>query len=105
GRIGDRLGRKVLMVGGPLLVGLSVASYHVAAGGLGTLVAARLIGGLGEAGAFVGAGTMITDLSPEHRRGEALSYWSVAIYGGLAVGPTLGEEALGDDGNFGRVWT
>ena len=43
--------------------------------------------GIGEAAFFVGAASMITDLAPEDRRGEAISYWSVAVYGGLAFGP------------------
>ena len=49
--------------------------------------------GLGEAGFFVGATTMITDLAPDERRGEAVSYWSVALWGGLAFGPVLGRAA------------
>jgi MFS family permease len=57
----------------------------------------RLLTGVGEAAFFVGAATMITDLAPEARMGEAVSYWSVAIYGGLAVGPAIGETVLGDD--------
>jgi MFS family permease len=105
GRLGDRRGRRVLVVGGPLLVGLSIAAYHLVDANLPAFVALRLVGGLGEAATFVGAGTMVTDLSPEHRRGEALSYWSVAIYGGLAYGPALGEIVLGDDLAYGRVWT
>jgi MFS family permease len=46
---------------------------------------------------------MITDLAPEDRRGEAVSYWSVAVYGGLAFGPALGEAVLGDD-RFVAAW-
>jgi predicted MFS family arabinose efflux permease len=53
--------------------------------------------GSGEAAFFVGAATMITDLAPPERRGEALSYWSTAVYGGLAFGPALGELVLGKD--------
>ena len=67
------------------------------------LVAVRILGGIGEAAFFVGAGTMITDLAPEERRGEAISYWSVAVYGGLAFGPALGEAVLSHD-RFDRVW-
>jgi MFS family permease len=103
GRIGDRFGRKVLIVGGALLVAIAVALYHLA-GNLELLVAARLLGGAGEAAFFVGAAAMITDLAPVERRGEAISYWSVAVYGGLAFGPSLGEWALGTD-DYGRVWT
>ncbi len=103
GRIGDRAGRRVLIIGGALIVGVAVAAYHLATA-LPVLVAARVLGGVGEAAFFVGAGTMVTDLAPEARRGEAISYWSVAVYGGLAFGPTLGEVVLGGD-QFGAVWT
>ena len=102
GRLGDRVGRRVLIIGGALVVAASVAATGVVAS-LPYLVAVRLVGGLGEAAFFVGAATMITDLAPASRRGEALSYWSVAIYGGLAFGPALGETVLGDD-RFLAVW-
>ena len=55
----------------------------------------RIVTGFGEAGFFVGAATMITDLAPVERRGEAVSYWSVAVYGGLSFGPALGEVLRG----------
>jgi MFS family permease len=102
GRIGDRLGRRVLIVGGALVVGVSALLYHLATIEA-VLIVVRVIGGVGEAAFFVGAGTMITDLAPEDRRGEAISYWSVAVYGGLAFGPMLGEVLLGVD-DFDRVW-
>jgi len=64
---------------------------------------ARIASGFGEAGFFVGAATMITDLSPVERRGEAVSYWSVAVYGGLSLGPVLGSVLHGND-HYGSVW-
>ena len=102
GRIGDRFGRRLLIVGGALVVSLAAALY-LTASGLAVLMAVRVLGGVGEAAFFVGAGTMITDLAPEARRGEAISYWSVAVYGGLAFGPWLGEWALGTD-DYAKVW-
>jgi MFS family permease len=102
GRVGDRLGRRVLIIGGALIVAASTAFYG-AVDALPFLVAIRVVTGVGEAAFFVGAATMITDLAPEHRRGEALSYWSVAVYGGLAFGPALGEAVLGDD-RFLAAW-
>jgi len=102
GRIGDRLGRRVLIVGGAFIVGVSALLYQVATVDA-VLVFVRVLGGIGEAAFFVGAGTMITDLAPEDRRGEAISYWSVAVYGGLGFGPALGEVLLGVD-DFDRVW-
>ena len=67
------------------------------------LIATRIVMGLGEACFFVGATTMATDLAPVARRGEAVSYWSVALWGGLAFGPVLGEALL-DGSNYDLVW-
>jgi MFS family permease len=102
GRVGDRVGRRVLMIFGATVVALSIALY-AAATSLELLVAARLLTGVGEAAFFVGAATMITDLAPPDRRGEAISYWSVAVYGGLAFGPVLGETVL-DHVSFTAAW-
>jgi MFS family permease len=102
GRVGDRFGRRVLIIGGALIVAVTTAFYG-AVDALPYLVLIRLLSGIGEAAFFVGAATMITDLAPEHRRGEAVSYWSVAVYGGLAFGPALGETVLGDD-RFITAW-
>ena len=111
GIMGDRIGRRVLIIGGAVVVAASAGLYHVASG-VTSLVVIRVLGGIGEAAFFVGAGTMVTDLAPEERRGEAISYWSVAVYGGLALGPWLGESlacrdasASCADGDFGIVWT
>jgi len=102
GRIGDRLGRRMLIVSGSLVVAFAGVLYVVVSG-LVPLIAVRLLGGIGEAAFFVGAASMITDLAPEHRRGEAISYWSVAVYGGLAFGPFLGTLVLDGD-HYDRVW-
>ena len=108
GWLGDSLGRRVLIVGGALVVAASVACYGlVHAEWYLTLM--RVVTGFGEAGFFVGAATMITDLAPVERRGEAVSYWSVAVYGGLSFGPVLGgllcgATTHGHHGHYGRVW-
>jgi MFS family permease len=102
GRLGDTRGRRLLAVGGSAVVAVSIFGYGLATS-LPMLVVARLLTGAGEAAGFVGFATAAQDLAPDHRRGEAASYFSVALYGGLAVGPPLGE-ALSDHG-FGMVWT
>jgi len=102
GRLGDRRGRKALIIAGGLIVGLTTLAYQLV-DAIPALFAVRVLGGIGEAAFFVGAGTMATDLAPEARRGEAISYWSIAVYGGLAFGPWLGEWVLGGD-HFDRVW-
>ena len=90
GRLGDRRGRRLLLVGGLLTFALWVLCYGLI-DALPWLVAMRVLSGVGEAAVFVGAATMAQDLAPPHRRGEAASYFSVAIYGGLGIGPPLGE--------------
>jgi MFS family permease len=95
GRLGDTVGRRVLIIFGALLVGVSTLLYGLV-DAIWWLVAMRIITGFGEAGFFVGAATMITDLAPPTRRGEAVSYWSVAVYGGLAFGPALGDFLRGN---------
>jgi MFS family permease len=102
GRLGDRYGRRVLVIVGAFVVAASAALYPLASN-LGALVGARVLGGLGEAAFFVGAGTMIADLAPVARRGEAISYWSVAVYSGLAFGPFIGEVVL-DRADYDTVW-
>ncbi|HET9729874.1 MAG TPA: MFS transporter, partial [Acidimicrobiia bacterium] len=96
GRIGDRIGRRVLIIGGAAIVAGSTALYGLIHA-LWWIITMRIVTGFGEAGFFVGAATMITDLSPVERRGEAVSYWSVAVYGGLSFGPALGDALRGDN--------
>ena len=102
GRLGDRYGRRLLVISGAFVVAVSALLYLLA-DNLGILVGARIVGGLGEAAFFVGAGTMIADLAPEARRGEAISYWSVAVYSGIAFGPVLGAAVL-DAADYETVW-
>ena len=90
GRIGDTKGRRLLAVAGCCVVAVSILGYSLATE-LWMLVLARLVTGAGEAAVFVGVATAAQDLAPDHRRGEAASYFSVALYGGLAVGPPVGE--------------
>jgi len=102
GRYADRNGRRILVVVGGVLAAVAVAGY-VVADSLPLLVVLRLLTGTGEAMALVGAATIVTDLAPEHRRGEALSIFSLGLWGGLALGPLIGELALGDT-RFDAVW-
>jgi MFS family permease len=101
GRIGDTRGRRLLAVGGASVVAVSILCY-AAATELWMLVLARLLTGAGEAAMFVGVATAAQDLAPDHRRGEAASYFSVALYGGLALGPIIGESLVGH--GFNTVW-
>src|SRR5918996_2482879 len=89
GRMGDTRGRRLLAVSGASVVGVSILGYGFATE-LWMLVLARLLTGAGEAAMFVGVATAAQDLAPDHRRGEAASYFSVSLYGGVAVRPPNG---------------
>jgi MFS family permease len=103
GRLGDTAGRRVLVVGGCLVAALSIAAYGLP-GGLAALVLLRLVTGVGEAAMFVGAATTAQDLAPPSRRGQAASLFSIAIYGGLGIGPPLGEWVYQSHG-ADTAWT
>ncbi len=102
GRLGDRRGRRRLVVVGCLVLAISVALY-VPTSSLTAIVILRLVGGVGEALLFVGSATIVNDLAPPSRRGEAVSLYSLAVWGGLAAGPVLGELVLRDD-SYDAVW-
>lgn len=102
GRLADRRGRRLPMLIGIGVVTASVAAY-VAADSVPLLVALRLITGAGEALFFTGAASAIADMAPDDRRGEAISFFSLALWTGIAIGPVIGEVVLGD-ARFDRVW-
>ncbi len=102
GRLADRYGRRVLdgrWRGAGRAAGIASSQitefWH--------LLALRGVMGIGEAAVFVGAATLIADLSPRDRRAEGASYFSVAVFGGIGIGPIVGEALLGDD-NFAQAF-
>jgi MFS family permease len=102
GRIGDRRGRRILVLVGPLIVAVCVAGYTFT-DTLWALLCLRLATGVGEGMIFVGTGTVVNDLAPEHRRGEAISLYSLGVWGGFAIGPVVGEIVL-HQGGYDVVW-
>jgi MFS family permease len=99
----DRFGRRrALLIGAGLtVVGLLA---HVVAVNLPLFVLARCILGAGEAFWLVAALSAAADLAPEGRRGESLSFLSLTLYIGLAVGPWMAEAILAATGSFPIVW-
>ena len=93
GRLTDTVGRRPLLVGGALLcaVGLALLPH---AQTVAVVVALRLLQGVAEAAFFVASFAALLDLAPPARVGEALSYNSLGLYLGLALGPPLGELLL-----------
>lgn len=93
GRIGDRYGRRAVVVGGLLLMGVATigigllptyATIGVAAPALLTVL--RLLQGLAVGGEWGGAATLAVEHAPEHRRG----LWGGAVGVGGPIGSILG---------------
>jgi MFS family permease len=93
GGLGDRRGRKPLMLIGACLFSVSVLGYGLSLNPA-MLMGLRLLTGAGEAFFFVGMVTAFTDLAPPERRGEAMSLASLSLYIGIGAGPLLGELAI-----------
>ena len=89
GKLGDRFGRRPLIVGG--LGGFAAASLGAAlAPGLGVLVAFRVLQAVSGAMVFPNALALLRELLPERRRGQAFGLLGSAIGLAAAGGPPLG---------------
>jgi MFS family permease len=102
GRLADTRGRKPTVLLGTALVALSGLLYLPSLGIAG-LVLARLVLGAGEGAVYTAGSAWIVDLAPDERRGRVLGLYGLAVWGGLSVGPLLGELLL-DLGGYTTVW-
>ena len=102
GRLADNYGRLPLLVGGALIAATSLGLIALA-DDLVTVIALRLLAGVAEAAFFVAGFAALADLAPEERLGEALSYNSLGLYLGIALGPPLGQ-ALVTLGGYPFAW-
>ncbi len=98
----DRFGRRPLLIGGSLIT-VGALALHLVATELPILIVARCLLGVGEGFFFVAALASASDLAPPARRVEALSFLSLSLYLGVAIGPPIGEALLGI-GSYPAVW-
>jgi MFS family permease len=96
GRFAEQHGLRSTMVCGALLAAVATSACALIDSRWG-LLPLRCLQGIGEAALFVGAATAISDLAPAGRGAEAASYFSVAVFGGLGIGPVIGESVIGRD--------
>jgi EmrB/QacA subfamily drug resistance transporter len=89
GALGDQLGRRRMFMAGVAL--FAVASVACgAAGGARTLIAARVIQGLGAAMLVPGSLAIIAATYPVEERGRAIGTWSALTALANVAGPVLG---------------
>jgi MFS family permease len=89
GYLGDRVPRKFLVVGGVLVWSLATGASGLAATFV-TLLIARAVIGIGEAGYGAVAPSLISDLYPRELRTRMLAFFYIAIPVGAAAGYGLG---------------
>src|SRR5262245_47719885 len=86
GVIGDRLGRKVTLIGSVLLFGLTTGAVSLVTG-LPGLVALRFLAGLGLGGALPNATALATEYVPRRHRAMAVTLTIVCVpLGGTLAG-------------------
>lgn len=93
GVLGDRYGRKKVLVIGLLLFGLASAICAFAQDPT-QLIAARAFMGVGGASVLPVTLAIITVVFPPHERGRAIGMWAAAVGGAIALGPLLGGFLL-----------
>jgi MFS family permease len=93
GKIADRKGRRTaLLLGMGFCAAAGVLYFPVF--GLWAMGPARLLHGLGEGFFVTAAVAWAVDVAPDNRRAQALGFLSSGIWGGVSVGPAIGQ-ALG----------
>ena len=102
GRIADTRGRRPTVIAGSLLATVAGLLYLVPAGIPG-LIVARLFLGAGEGMVFTAGSAWIVDLAPEERRGRVIGLYGLAVWGGLSLGPLIGELLL-QASSYELVW-
>lgn len=90
GNVGDRIGRRKILLGGALVFGVAsmIAAFAPSAG---VLIAARALMGLGGATLLPSSLSLIANMFVHARdRGLAIGIWTAVFAGGSAVGPVVG---------------
>lgn len=89
GNLADRVGRKPLLVGGPLIIALSALLTGLA-GSFGQMIIFRLLQGVGSALQMTAAMVVMADISTPRDRGRTMSFYQGSLLLGTSVGPIIG---------------
>jgi len=89
GRLSDMVGRKRIYNLG-LLIFTAGSALCALAGGIGVLIAARVVQGVGAAMLAANGAAILTSAFPRTERGQAMGLNGTIVGAGLTVGPSLG---------------
>jgi MFS family permease len=104
GWLAEGLGRRPLLLVGVAALFLSTLGLPVA-GGVGAVAALRFFNGVGWSSVTANASTLASEMSPPHRRGEALGLFGMAQSVALAGGPAFGLYLAGRFGYPAAFWS
>ncbi|MET1032256.1 MFS transporter [Domibacillus tundrae] len=85
----DRFGRRPFIIGGLLLFAVAMYMYNWI-GGIGVLMALRIVHGASWAFSTTAILTAVTDMIPSARRGEGMGWFSMSMTLAMAIGPLFG---------------
>lgn len=89
GNLLDRRGRKVILIIGAGIFLVSALAYNLAFSII-TLLALRVVHGIGWGASTTATATMASDVIPAVRRAEGMGYYGIAATLAMALGPALG---------------
>lgn len=89
GSLSDRQGRKKILLAGLLVFLVSMMLYNYTTDVISLLIL-RIFHGLGWGAVTTAATTLIADIAPPSRRGEAMGIFGMASNVAMAIGPALG---------------
>ena len=89
GMIADRFGRRILLVGGPIITSVGMIGSGLS-GSIGELLIWRFVAGAGSAFYMSGAMIYLIDIAPPDQRTRyvAINQWALTV--GFALGPGIG---------------
>src|SRR5713226_2412180 len=90
GPLADRRGRKISFLTGLFCCGLAGIAYLLPLGIAGAYLG-RILQGFGEACLYTGAAAWAVEVTGIERSGRTLSYLSSGIWGGISLGPAVGQ--------------
>jgi MFS family permease len=90
----DQVGRRPFMVAGAALALAVSLIFAVAPVHLGLFALLRVVQGAAYAMFFIANFTLVVDLVPADRRGQALGIYGISGLTSMAVGPALGEAVV-----------